>query len=119
MKLLTKWQKLLGWLKKYWKVILSVLGAIAGVFALLFIRKQAKSLERAEDALEIAENGKDIARLEGRREAVKERIRGVDERISELDARVDEETKNLNLRKKEIENMTLEEKVKRFKELGY
>ena len=98
---------------------MSVLGAIVGLITLFSLRKGRTPSGTPEITPEILANEKEIAHLNGRREAVSERIERVDEQISKLDARIDEETKNLNLRKKEVENMTLEEKAKRFEELGY
>lgn len=108
-----------NWFKRYWKIILSVLGTIAGFVALVVFRRCKASCQRAETALEIAENEKDIAYDQGQVQAVRERIGRVDEQIDKITGQMEDDTKVLKNQKDKIKAMTAQEKLDKFKRLGY
>jgi len=116
---MTKWQAFCNWWAKYWGIILGVLGAIGGVVITLLFRRNQAACERFETEATIAANARDIAQAEGRREANRERIRRVDEQIAKVDGRLADETRDLRARQEEVEGMTTQEKIDRFKKMGY
>lgn len=116
---MNKFDKFLAGVKKYWKLIVAGLVVIAGIVAALLFRQRGKALERAVLAKDIAETERAVAKLEGKREAVKARIDDVDKRTADIDSALEEDTKQINVRKKAVDKMTIEEKAKRFRDLGY
>jgi len=116
---LTKWQSFWTWLTKYWGIVLSVFGAIGGVVVTLMFKRGQAACVRAETQAEIAANLRDVARSEGRRQAVVERIRNVDEQIAKVDTELEDQTVSLRAKREEVEGMTTQERIDRFRDLGY
>lgn len=116
---MTRTQKVWAWVVKYWQVFAGILGTLAGVVIVVLFKRNKASNQRHETSAEIAANERDIARAEGRQEATRERIRAVDEQIDLVNGQLEDQTRKLRNARKEVENMTSEEKIERFRELGY
>jgi chromosome segregation ATPase len=116
---MTKFDKFLVWVKKYWKILVGGALLVFGVIAAILLRRRSHALERAVLAADIATAQREVARLEGKREAIKGRIDAVDKRTADIDSALEENTKQITVRKTAVDSMTSEEKLKRFKELGY
>ena len=115
----TRWQKFWAWLVKYWQVFAGIIGTLAGVAIVVLFKRNQAACERREVSAEVAANLRDVAKAQGRREAVRERIRSVDEQLAKVDLELDDDTKRLRVNQENMKGMTVAEKIKRFKELGY
>jgi len=98
---------------------MGILGTLAGVAIVVLFKRNKAANERHEMAAQTAENLREIARAEGRLEATRERIKATDEQIAKVDGKLEDNTRELRARKKAVEGMTAEEKLNRFKDLGY
>lgn len=98
---------------------MGIFGTLAGVAIVVLVKRNKKANERREMDAEVSENLRDIARIEGRREATRERIKAVDEQIAKVNGKLEDETRDLKTRQDAVKGMTTQEKVDRFRELGY
>lgn len=116
---MTQWQKFKKFISKNWQVLVGIFGAVVGLICLLVLRRRSGSTPSPIDLPEVKLNEQDIAELNKRRGDIVEKVSKVDLQIDELDSTLQEDTKNLRLRKKRVKKMSLADKVRRFRDLGY
>jgi peptidoglycan hydrolase CwlO-like protein len=111
------------WIKKYWKW---VVGGLTLLVLLILIAKavargsQGKlKAEMLKHQVKILTMQREISRLEGQRDIIRQQASAVTAEIDQLDAKIDALDTQIASSRKEIDRLSAEEKLRRFKELGY
>jgi peptidoglycan hydrolase CwlO-like protein len=117
------WKSIWQWIKKYWKWVVGGL-----TFLVLFVLiaraisqgKQGKlKAEMLKHQVVVLTAQREIARLEGQRDIIRKQEATVTTEIDQLDAKIDALDSQIVSSRKEIDRLSAEEKLQRFKELGY
>jgi len=107
------------WSKKNWKWLAG--GATVLILAILGASYKKDALKAAlnRNKLKVLEAEREVARLEGQRDYIRKQEGDVSVNIEVLDARIAEKTDEIKAARVEVDRLTAEQKLKRFKDLGY
>jgi chromosome segregation ATPase len=107
------------WLKKNWKWVAG--GVTILVMAALGVsyKRNLRKSELNRHKIKVLKTEREVARLEGQRDIIRKQESDVEGNISVIDDRIAAKTDEIKNSRNEIDRLTAEEKLKRFKDLGY
>lgn len=110
---------IVAWFKKWWKWLLSGLGALFVILTAGIIVHQKRRLGQVRDKLAVAEAAKEIERLRALRQEVAAQVGEKDEAIEEVDRQLAENRRRLVEAHEGGEGLTDEEIAAEFASLGF
>lgn len=112
-------KKIFVWIKDHLVLVGTLLASVVIAVLYFMLGRSKKNEEILEHKNKILEASGEIRRLEGIKEAIKSSENVVDEEIKKLDDHINSLNAEIEDRKKKISEMSAEEKLDEFKDLGY
>jgi len=116
---MNKLKKIWAFIKRNWKWILGGLAVvIAMIFGVKYIRNTRKN-QIQQHKINVLKAENEVAKLEGKREVIRNLENSKEDEITAIDEDIKKLDDKIKSSRIEINKLTAEEKLERFKRLGY
>lgn len=112
------WRKLKSWVVRNWKGLVWLVSMLMFVLALIFLKK-GKIIPKLMMRSEVSKYELEVAKLEGRRELLMKETSGVEAEIDMVDKELAAYKEKIAYARKIIGTLNDQEKLDKFRDLGY
>lgn len=112
-------KKAFSWIKKHWKWIVGSLAILISFILLVYTKQDSLKEMIRKSKLDLSKNKRDIEVLQAKKKVIEARVDHTEEEIVKVDKELESIEKKIVENKKAIRDLTIEEKMKKFDDLGY
>lgn len=107
------------WSKRNWRYYLASIGIVLTIVLGIIYKRNKNKIQIQKHRIKVLQTKKKIAHLEGQREVIRRNENAVESDIKDIDKEIKNLDADIKVIRDEVSNLSNEEKLKRFKKLGY